>query len=68
MATFEEGLKMDADVFRLSEYLYRDNVKAWKKLEKDGKIPLTKDSIRKIDIHINKVSPGRKTFEETIAE
>ena len=24
---------MDADVFRLSEYLYRSNVKAWKRLE-----------------------------------
>lgn len=68
MGTFEEGLKMDADVFRLSEYLYRDNVKAWKKLEKNGKIPLNKDSISKIDIHINKVSPGRKTFQETITE
>ena len=68
LTTFEEGLKMDADVFRLSEYLYRSNVKAWKRLEKDGKIPLSKDSISKIDIHINKVSPGRKTFAETITE
>lgn len=68
MATFQEGLNMDADVYRLSEYLYRDNVKVWKKIQKDGKIPLTKDSISKIDIHINKVSPGRKSFEETITE
>jgi len=68
MATFEEGLNLDADVFRLSEYLYRDNVKVWKKIQKDGKIPLTKDSISKIDIHINKVSPGRKSFEETLTE
>lgn len=68
MATFEEGLNINADVFRLSEYLYRDNVKVWKRLEKDGKIPLTKESISKINIHINKVSPGRKSFEETITE
>ncbi|WP_025115696.1 Ger(x)C family spore germination protein [Lysinibacillus fusiformis] len=68
MATFQEGLNMDADVYRLSEYLYRDNVKVWKKIQKDGKIPLTKESISKIDIHINKVSPGRKSFEETITE
>lgn len=66
--TFEEGLKMDADVFRLSEYLYRSDVKAWKKLEEDGKIPLTKESISKIDIHINKISPGRKSFAETVEE
>ncbi|MFJ7700589.1 Ger(x)C family spore germination protein [Lysinibacillus fusiformis] len=68
MTTFEAGLNMDADVFRLSEYLYRDNVKVWKNIQKDGKIPLTKESISKIDIHINKVSPGRKSFEETITE
>jgi len=68
IATFEEGLKLDTDVFRLSEYLYRDNVKVWKKIQKDGKIPLTKESISKIDIHINKVSPGRKSFEETLTE
>lgn len=68
MATFQEGLNMDADVYRLSEYLYRDNVKVWKNIQKDGKIPLTKGSISKIDIHINKVSPGRKSFEETITE
>lgn len=68
MATFEAGLNLDADVFRLSEYLYRDNVKVWKRIQKDGKIPLTKESISKIDIHINKVSPGRKSFEETITE
>lgn len=68
IATFEAGLNIDADVYRLSEYLYRDNVKVWKKIQKDGKIPLTKESISKIDIHINKVSPGRKSFEETITE
>ncbi|WP_291758633.1 Ger(x)C family spore germination protein [Lysinibacillus sp. UBA5990] len=68
MATFEAGLNIDVDVYRLSEYLYRDNVKVWKKIQKDGKIPLTKESISKIDIHINKVSPGRKSFEETITE
>ena len=35
--TYKEGLKLDVDIFRLSEYLYRDNVKAWKSLRKMGK-------------------------------
>ncbi len=64
--TYEEGLKIDTDIYRLSEYLYRYNVKAWKKLEVDGKVPLTKDSISTINVHVNKINPGRKTFEETI--
>lgn len=64
--TYKEGLKLDVDIFRLSEYLYRDNVKAWKKFEKDGKIPLSEDSISKIDVEVAKINPGRKTFTETI--
>lgn len=66
--TYEEGLKLDTDIYRLSEYLYRSNVKEWKKIEKDGKIPLTKESISKINIHVIKINPGRKSFEETITE
>lgn len=66
--TYEEGLKLDVDIYRLSEYLYRDKVKVWKKIENDGKIPLTKESISKINVYVNKVNPGRKTFEETIVE
>ncbi len=68
METYEEGLKIDTDIYRLSEYLYRKNVKVWKNLEKDGKIPLTKDSISKLSVHVIKINPGRKTFAETIKE
>ncbi len=66
--TYEEALKKDIDIYRLSEVLYRTDVKLWKKLQKDGKIKLTSDSISKIDVHVNKVNPGRKTFGETINE
>lgn len=66
--TYQEGLKLDADVYRLSEYLYRSNVKVWKEIEHNGKIPLMEDSISKINVHVNKVNPGRKTFHETIEE
>ncbi|QDP99642.1 Ger(x)C family spore germination protein [Lysinibacillus fusiformis] len=64
--TYEEGLQLDTDIYRLSEYLYRYNVKEWKKLEEDGKVPLTKDSISNINVYVNKINPGRKTFEETL--
>jgi len=68
METYEEGLQIDTDIYRLSEYLYHKNIKVWKNLEKDGKIPLTKDSISKLSIHVNKINPRRKTFGETIKE
>ncbi|MFJ3386925.1 Ger(x)C family spore germination protein [Lysinibacillus sp. NPDC086135] len=66
--SYEAGIELDVDVFRLSEHLYRKNVKAWKKIQKDGKIPLTADSLSQVNVIVNKVNPGRKTFAETINE
>lgn len=64
--TYEAGLEIDADVYRLSESLYRKDVKLWKKYQKDGKVELTNDSIRNINVHIEKVKAGRKVYTETI--
>lgn len=66
--SFEAGIELDVDVFRLSEHLYRKNVKVWKKIQKDGKVPLTADSLSQVNVIVNKVNPGRKTFAETINE
>jgi len=66
--TYKEALAKDIDIYRLSEHLYRKNVKVWKKLEKDGKIPLTPSSISKIEIDVNQVHSGRKTFTGTFNE
>ncbi|MFJ7915509.1 MULTISPECIES: Ger(x)C family spore germination protein [unclassified Lysinibacillus] len=66
--SYEAGIELDVDVFRLSEHLYRKKVKTWKKIQKDGKIPLTVDSLSKVNVIVNKVNPGRKTFAETINE
>jgi len=66
--SYAEGLKLNVDVFRLSEQVYRKDVKLWKKIQKDGKIPLTEDTISKLNVTVNKVNPGRKNFTETIKE
>ncbi|MFD1929500.1 Ger(x)C family spore germination protein [Sporosarcina siberiensis] len=65
-ATFEEAIKMDVDVYRFSEQLYRKNVNAWKKHQKDGKIELNEDSIRNLTVHISQLKSDRKSFKETI--
>lgn len=65
-ATYEEALKMDVDVYRFSEQLYRKNIKAWKKHQKDGKIELSKDSIRNLTVNISKLESDRKSYKETI--
>lgn len=64
--TYQSGLEMNADVFRLSEILYRDDVKKWKDIQKDGRIELEEDSIRNININIDKLTSGRKSFRDSI--
>lgn len=66
--TYTEALKQDIDIYRLSEYLYRDNVKVWKKVQKEGKVELTENSIRNLTVNISKVNSGRRSFRETISE
>ncbi|MGE8000330.1 Ger(x)C family spore germination protein [Lysinibacillus sp. NPDC093190] len=66
--TYKEALAKGIDIYRLSEHLYRKNVKVWKKLEQDGKIPLTPSSISKLEIDVNQVNSGRETFTGTINE
>lgn len=65
--TYKAGLEMDVDIYRLSEILYRKNVKLWKQINQDGKVPLTEDSIQ-IHFILEKLSSGRKELEETITK
>ncbi|TQR19887.1 Ger(x)C family spore germination protein [Psychrobacillus vulpis] len=64
--TYKEGLKNDIDIYRLSEYVYRQKVETWKKQQTDGKIRLSDDSIRDLNVVVGKIYSGRKSFEETI--
>ncbi|MDN4492677.1 Ger(x)C family spore germination protein [Ureibacillus aquaedulcis] len=64
--TYQKGLEKEVDIYGLTEILYRKHVNVYKKLEKDGKVVLTEDSIRNINIHVQKIDTGRKSFENTI--
>ncbi|CAM5214366.1 Ger(X)C family germination protein OS=Ureibacillus acetophenoni OX=614649 GN=SAMN05877842_10961 PE=3 SV=1 [Ureibacillus acetophenoni] len=66
MTTYKEGLKMKADIYRLSEKLYRTNTKLWKEVQTDGKIPLSEKTIRNILITIENFDSGRKEYKTTI--
>lgn len=63
MRTYKKALEIDSDIYRLSEQLYRKNLKTWKKVEKDGKIPLDEKSLQVevnidlIDSKLNKTEP-----------
>ncbi|MFE6167362.1 Ger(x)C family spore germination protein [Viridibacillus arvi] len=64
--TYKDALNQNTDIYRLSEYLYRNNFKAWKKHQKDGKVELNEDSIQNINVKIKKLKSQRKSFTETI--
>ncbi|MBD7984998.1 Ger(x)C family spore germination protein [Sporosarcina sp. Sa2YVA2] len=66
--TYEAALKKDIDIYRLSEQLYRKNLKAWKQYQKKGKVDLDEDSIRKLSITIVKLKSERKSIRETIEQ
>lgn len=57
--TYKASLQLDADIYRLSEVLYRKELKAWKRYEQDGKIPLDESTIRRVDVELIKVKGER---------
>ncbi|MEI3611061.1 Ger(x)C family spore germination protein [Pseudogracilibacillus sp. SO30301A] len=65
MQTYRSGLEIDSDVYRLSETLYRKDVKTWKKLEKDGKIPLDEKSLQ-IEVNLDLVNSKLNKTEPII--
>ncbi|WP_342598535.1 Ger(x)C family spore germination protein [Psychrobacillus sp. FSL H8-0483] len=64
--TYKEGLKNEIDIYRLSEYVYRQKVETWKEQQTDGKVRLSEDSINDLNVVVGKIYSGRKSFEETI--
>lgn len=64
--TYQAGLEKDVDIYQFSEVLYRKDVKTWKKLQQNGNIKLENDTIGNINIKIEKLTSGRKSFKETI--
>ncbi|KGR76907.1 Ger(x)C family spore germination protein [Ureibacillus sinduriensis] len=64
--TYKAGLEKNIDIYRFSEVLYRQKVDVWQEKQTDGKIKLTEESIRDINISVQQVESGRKSFKESI--
>ncbi|GHI01249.1 Ger(x)C family spore germination protein [Neobacillus kokaensis] len=64
--TYLEGLEHQIDIYRLSEVVYRKKVKAWKRVEQHGKIPLTKDSLQKITVKVKLLQGEKQKMRPTI--
>ena len=63
--TYLAALKLNVDVFRLSERVYRKHNKTWKKYHTDGTVPLNENSIRSIDVNIVKMN-GERVISDSI--
>lgn len=66
--TYEAALDKGIDVYRFSEKLYRKDLKAWKQVQKEGRVELSEDTIRKVTVSIEKLGSERKSFRETIEQ
>lgn len=66
MDTYLEGLKLDSDIYRLSNVLYIKNYSTWKRIQHDGKIPLNNHSINNIDINLKIIDAGKKRNKPTL--
>lgn len=64
--TYHDALANDMDPYKFSEQLYRKKLDVWRKVQKDGRIELTEDSIGRLDIEVVKLNSERKSFKETI--
>ncbi|MGO0062371.1 Ger(x)C family spore germination protein [Brevibacillus fluminis] len=60
--TYLHGLKMHADIFSFSRIMYRQNVKLWKTLQKDGQLQLTPASLEKIEVKATLKNSGELKF------
>lgn len=63
--TFLTGLKNNLDLYRLSEVLYRKDIKEWQAIEHNGKIPLTEDSIE-IFTHVKLINGEKQRRNPTL--
>lgn len=61
--TYKEGLKRNADVYRLSDALYRKDPKLWHHLSRKGELKLDSNMLRKINIEVEIINSGKTKFK-----
>ena len=57
--TYKYAKEKKVDLFRLSETLYRKDIKKWKEIQKNGEIPLEDDTIKSIKIEVKLQNTGK---------
>ncbi|MBB6446088.1 Ger(x)C family spore germination protein [Bacillus benzoevorans] len=68
LTAYDYGQKKNIDLFELSTVAYRQKNQAWKKVEKNGLIPLEKGTIKSLDINVRLQTTGRNKQETMFAK
>ncbi|MDQ0200070.1 Ger(x)C family spore germination protein [Neobacillus ginsengisoli] len=61
--TYKQGIKRYADVYRLSDALYRNDPKSWHNLSKNGGLKLESKMLRNINIDVEIINAGKTKFK-----
>ncbi|MGZ4112694.1 MAG: Ger(x)C family spore germination C-terminal domain-containing protein, partial [Tumebacillaceae bacterium] len=57
--TYLAGLKKNVDVLNLGLELYRQHPTEWRRIQKNGQLPLTPDSLKNVQVEIDIKLTGR---------
>ncbi len=60
------ALEKNADIYRFSEVLYRKDYQTWKRVAKNGRIPLSEDSIAQINVKVKAKDIGKQHLSPTL--
>jgi Ger(x)C family germination protein len=63
--TYLQGVKRDADLYRLSDALYRRDPKSWHKLRKIGKLKIDSKMLSKINVEVVIINSGKTKLKRT---
>ncbi|WP_368653867.1 Ger(x)C family spore germination protein [Ornithinibacillus sp. 4-3] len=66
LVTYHAALEINADIFGFSEQAYRKSFKDWKRVEEEGRIPLTEDTLDTVDVKVTKLVGGKKFLNPSI--
>lgn len=61
LRTYQKGLDINSDIYGFSHILYKNYFSVWQKIQKNGKIPLDKDTIQKINVKVLVLDGGKQS-------
>lgn len=61
--SYQYGMERNLDLFYLSTALYRKDNNNWKRVQKNGLVPLEEDTIKSINVKVLLQNTGRNKFE-----